>query len=110
MLKYPTCLVPYVLSCLTGPRKLRASVPQMLCNPCALVSHMLRSLVPHVLRVLRSPVPHVPRDLRALVPHLLLCFTCFTLVLTLGPFALRAPYADINFVLLCSHASFISYS
>ena len=92
----PTCLVPFVLSCL---------VPCIISCPMCLVPYMLSCfayLVPFVLsclapRATHALVPHVPRSLRALGPRAL-----HTLVLYM-PRALRAffPYVPQPNVLLC---------
>ena len=74
--------VPYVLSCLTCPRTLRALVPHLL--------RVLRALVPYVLSC-----PTCSRALRALVPYVLSCLTCFV------PYVLSCPTCLVPYVLSC---------
>ena len=61
-------LVPYVLSCLTSYRAIRASC---LCALVTQVPRAIRALVLDVPCALRALVPYVPRALCALVPHVL---------------------------------------
>ena len=68
-------LVPYVLSCPTCSRALRASCPTCSRALGALVTRTIRVLVPYVHRVLCALMPYV---LSCLVPNVFSCLTCFT--------------------------------
>ena len=65
----------------------------------------LRASMPHSLRALRALAPCVPRTLPSFVSHLLYVLNAFVLDVTLVPCVLRALSANINFSLLCFHAS-----
>ena len=92
-----TCLVPYVLSCLTCSRVLHAL--RSLCSRASLVSCLTCSRVSLVLRALELYVSSILRVLELLVPHVL---RALVLLVSCAP-----PLASGVSSLTCSYASHV---